>query len=754
MRRSRYWTTIQGLLLVLATLAGATGCSQRSADRSKNAPVTQATAVEEQATGSEAQAAAPANLVPIAAQLGSPSATTSIPGNQLPPPDPKFGGAINLKASDSKPWWPPRVVPPKGAPNVLLIMTDDCGFGSPSTFGGVIPTPALDRVAKSGLRYTQFHSTSLCSPTRAALITGRNHHVSGFGVVGEAATGFPGYDSVIRRECGTVGEILKQNGYATSWFGKDHNTPFYQASVAGPFDQWPNGMGFEYFYGFVGGDTSQWTPNLFRNTTPIYPFEGKPEWNLTTAMADEAIGYMKGLNEVAPDKPFFVYYVPGGVHAPHHPTKEWIKKISDMHLFDDGWNKLRENIFANQKRLGIIPQDTKLTPWPKELPEWDSLSFEEKKLFIKQADVFAAYLAYTDHEIGRVIQAVEDMGELDNTVECMRDARTLTIVKSVIEMAHNLGLTVTAEGIETAEQQGWMHHLGCDWRRGTISRGRCRPRSSCSASWRGARSSAGRPQPAPPNRVNRSHERASRSFHAAAGRTRRRADAGALCRTRLPRLRHVGRQGARAARRLRRPEAGAAPHPVRDERDGAGGRRQAREVGARRRRRDRQVPSARRPGGLRRDGAHGAGLLAALSADRRPGQLRLRATATAPPRCATPKRASRRSRACCSTRSTTAPSISCPTTTARPGEPRLLPARLPFVLLNGAAGIAVGMATEIPRTTCARWPPRRSQLLRDDPMPADDVLEHLPGPGLPRRRPDHLERRRTSAPPTRAAAAA
>ena len=254
-----------------------------------------ATAVEEQATGSEAQAAAPAKPVPLAGQLGSPSATTSIPGNQLPPPDPKFGGAINLKASDSKPWWPPRVVPPKGAPNVLLIMTDDCGFGSPSTFGGVIPTPALDRVAKSGLRYTQFHSTSLCSPTRAALITGRNHHVSGFGVVGEAATGFPGYDSVIRRECGTVGEILKQNGYATSWFGKNHNTPFYQASVAGPFDQWPGGMGFEYFYGFVGGDTSQWTPNLFRNTTPIYPFEGKPEWNLTTAMADEAIEYMKGL---------------------------------------------------------------------------------------------------------------------------------------------------------------------------------------------------------------------------------------------------------------------------------------------------------------------------------------------------------------------------------------------------------------------------------------------------------------------------
>ena len=347
---------------------------------------------------------------------GSPGATTTIDGKQLPPPDPKFGGVIKEKASESKAWWAPRVVPPKGAPNVLLIMTDDAGFGAPGTFGGVIPTPALDRIANGGLRYTNFHSTSLCSPTRAAIITGRNHHSVGFGVVGEIATGFPGYDSIIPIEKGTIGTILKENGYATSWFGKDHNTPFYQASQAGPFDQWPNGMGFEYFYGFVGGDASQWQPNLFRNTTAIYPFQGNPGWNLTTAMADEAIQYMKQLKEIAPDKPFFVYYVPGATHAPHHPTPEWIKKISDMHLFDEGWNKLRETIFANQKRLGIMPENAKLTPWPKELPEWDSLSFEEKKLFIKQADVYGAYLAYTDHEIGRVIQAVEDLGELDNTL--------------------------------------------------------------------------------------------------------------------------------------------------------------------------------------------------------------------------------------------------------------------------------------------------------------------------------------------------
>jgi arylsulfatase A-like enzyme len=356
--------------------------------------------------------------------LGSPTATTTIDGKQLPPPNPPFGGVIKERASESTPWWAPRIVPPKGAPNVLLIMTDDDGFGVPSTFGGVIPSPALDRIAKAGLRYTNFHSTSLCSPTRAALITGRNHHVAGFGVVDEIGTGYPGYDSIILKANGTIGTILKENGYGTAWFGKDHNTPSYQATQAGPFDQWPVGMGFDYFYGFVGGDASQWQPNLYRNTTAIYPFQGNPGWNLTTAMADEAINCMRQLKEIARDKPFFVYYVPGGTHAPHHPTPEWIKKISAMHLFDDGWNKLRETIFANQKRLGIMPENAKLTDWPDgqaeyggaKLPQWDSLSLEQKKLFIRQADVYGAYEAYTDHEIGRVIQAVEDLGQLDNTL--------------------------------------------------------------------------------------------------------------------------------------------------------------------------------------------------------------------------------------------------------------------------------------------------------------------------------------------------
>ena len=345
---------------------------------------------------------------------GSPSATTTIDGNQLPPQPPKFGGVIKESAKDSKPWWPARVVPPKGAPNVLLIMTDDQGYGVTGTFGGVIPTPALDRIAKTGLRYTQFNSTALCSPTRAALITGRNHHSVGFGVISELSTGYPGYDSFIGLESATVGQILKGNGYATSWFGKNHNTPAFQYSVAGPYNQWPSGMGFDYFYGFMGGETDQWEPYLFRDHTQVFPWVGKAGYNLTTDMADEAIKHMKQLNAAAPDKPFFVYYVPGGSHSPHQPTKEWIDKFKGK--FDMGWNAMREQIFANQKRLGVVPANAQLTAWPDSLPKWETLSADEKKLFARQAEVFAAYTAYTDYEIGRVIQAVEDLGKLDNTL--------------------------------------------------------------------------------------------------------------------------------------------------------------------------------------------------------------------------------------------------------------------------------------------------------------------------------------------------
>lgn len=356
----------------------------------------------------------PAGAQQINGTPGSPSATQTIDGKQLPSPALPFGGVIKESAKDSKPYWPPSVAPPKGAPNVLLIMTDDQGYGVSGTFGGVIPTPTMDRVAKAGLRYTQFHSTALCSPTRAALITGRNHHSVGFGVIGEMSTGYPGYDSVIGTDNATIGEILKENGYATSWFGKNHNTPTYLYSAAGPFDQWPVGMGFQYFYGFMGGETDQWTPYLYQNTTPIFPWVGKPGYNLTTDMADEAIKYMSSLNAAAPDQPFFLYYVPGGTHSPHQPTAEWRDKFKGK--FDMGWNALREQIFANQKKLGVIPENTQLTPWPDDLPKWDTLSFVQKKLYAREAETFAGYAAYTDHEIGRVIQAVQDMGKLDNTL--------------------------------------------------------------------------------------------------------------------------------------------------------------------------------------------------------------------------------------------------------------------------------------------------------------------------------------------------
>ncbi len=364
-------------------------------------------------------AALPAMAQQITGVPGSPSATTTIDGKQLPPPpDREFGGKIARNALESTPYWPPRIVPPKDAPNILLIMTDDAGYGISSTFGGVIPTPAMDRIAEQGIRYSHFHSTAVCSPTRAALLTGRNHHQMGTGMIPEGTTGYPGYNGTMTKDNATIARILKGHGYVTSWFGKNHNTPDLQTSKIGPYDQWPIGLGFDYFYGFMGGDTSQWQPgNLVRNTTYIYPYEDEPGWNLVTAMADDAIQYMKTVDALNPDQPFFLYYAPGATHAPHHPTPEWIEKISEMHLFDEGWHTLRETIFANQKKLGVIPQDAKLTPWPEEhIKRWEQLTDVEKKLFIRQVDVFAAYVAYTDHEIGRVIQAVEDLGRLDNTL--------------------------------------------------------------------------------------------------------------------------------------------------------------------------------------------------------------------------------------------------------------------------------------------------------------------------------------------------
>jgi arylsulfatase A-like enzyme len=348
---------------------------------------------------------------------GSPG-TLEFPNSRtLPTPIPPFTGVINPNLIDSTPSWPSTIAPPKDAPNVLLILIDDAGYGSNSVFGGVVPTPTLEKLAQRGLRYTQMHNTALCSPTRAALLTGRNHHSVGYGDVAEGAVGYPGYDTVTGPENAHVAMTLKQNGYATAWFGKNHNVPIWTATPAGPFDEWPVGLGYDYFYGFVGGDTSQWQPgNLFRNTTPIHPYNGKPGWNLITAMADDAIEYINTQTATNPKRPWFIHYAPGATHAPHHPTKEWVDKTSAMHLFDEGWEKVRERIFANQKRLGVIPANAKLPAWPDILPKWDSLSADQKRLYIRQIDVWAAYLAYTDNEIGRIIETIEQLGQSDNTL--------------------------------------------------------------------------------------------------------------------------------------------------------------------------------------------------------------------------------------------------------------------------------------------------------------------------------------------------
>jgi arylsulfatase A-like enzyme len=359
----------------------------------------------------------PATAQQLQGEPGAPGALEFPNSRVLPVPTPPFTGVINPNLIDSQPSWPSTIAPPTDAPNVLLILIDDAGYGSNSAFGGVVPTPTLEKLAQRGLRYTQMHNTALCSPTRAALLTGRNHHSVGYGDVAEGAVGYPGYDTVTGPESAHVAMTLKQNGYATAWFGKNHNVPIWTATPTGPFDNWPIGLGYDYFYGFVGGDTSQWEPgNLFRNTTPIHPYNGKPGWNLITAMADDAIEYINTQTATNPKRPWFIHYAPGATHAPHHPTKEWVDKISAMHLFDEGWEKVRERIFANQKGLGVIPANAKLPDWPDFLPKWDSLTADQKRLYLRQIDVWAAYMAYTDDEIGRIIKTIEDLGQFDNTL--------------------------------------------------------------------------------------------------------------------------------------------------------------------------------------------------------------------------------------------------------------------------------------------------------------------------------------------------
>jgi arylsulfatase A-like enzyme len=325
-----------------------------------------------------------------------------------------FKGKIGRTAADSTPDFPKGVKAPEGAPNILLILTDDVGFGASSTFGGPIQTPNFQRLADSGLRYNMFHTTALCSPTRAALISGRNHHSVHSGVITEFATGYPGYDSLIPKSAGSVGEVLKENGYNTSWFGKMHNVPDWMSSQAGPFDLWPVGLGFEYFYGFIGGDSDQWHPALYENTRPIEPYLGQPDYIFDRDMANKAIAWMQMQHALAPDKPWLLYYATGTAHAPHHAPKEWIDKYKGQ--FDQGWDKVREETLARQIKLGVVPPNTLLTKRPEQIPAWDSLSEDQKRLYARMMEVYAGALSYADNQIGRLLDAVEESGQLDNTL--------------------------------------------------------------------------------------------------------------------------------------------------------------------------------------------------------------------------------------------------------------------------------------------------------------------------------------------------
>lgn len=334
---------------------------------------------------------------------------------QLPKPDPVFKGRVGKTYKDSVPSYPKPVKAPEGDPNVLLILLDDVGFGMTSTFGGPVPTPNLDKLANNGISYNRFHTTALCSPTRAALLSGRNHHSVGTGVIIETGTGYPGYTGIIPKSTALISETLNDNGYATAMFGKWHNTPEPDISPAGPFNRWPTGLGFDYFYGFNGGEAHQYYPNLYRNTVPVSPPKTPEEgYHFTADMTDEAIAWTRNVRAADKEKPWFVYFSTGAVHAPHHTPPEWQEKFKGQ--FDHGWDKQRELTYQKQLEMGIIPEGTQLTPRPEEIPAWAEVPEEAKTVYTRLMENYAGYMAHTDYHIGRLIDSLEQSGELDNTL--------------------------------------------------------------------------------------------------------------------------------------------------------------------------------------------------------------------------------------------------------------------------------------------------------------------------------------------------
>jgi arylsulfatase len=331
----------------------------------------------------------------------------------LPIKEPTYPNETTLDARDAKAPTRFEVKAPKGAPNVVIVLIDDQGFGTASGFGGPVNEPTVDKLAASGLKYNRFHTTALCSPTRTAILTGRNHHQNNAGAIMELATAFPGNTGIRPNSVAPLAEMLRLNGYSTAMFGKYHETPPWEASVSGPFDRWPTRSGFDKFYGFIGGETNQWSPAVYDGTIRVEAPKD-PNYHFTTDMTNQAINWVSAQQSLTPEKPFYIYFSTGATHAPHHAPKEYIEKYKGK--FDQGWDKLREETLARQKAMGVVPQDTKLSARPAEIPSWDSQTPEQKKLFARQMEVFAGFAEHTDHEVGRLVEALEEIGELDNTL--------------------------------------------------------------------------------------------------------------------------------------------------------------------------------------------------------------------------------------------------------------------------------------------------------------------------------------------------
>jgi arylsulfatase len=374
--------------------------------------------------------------------------------SHLPIPDPQWVGLTTYDAKDPDTRFPPitPVRPPSGAPNVVIILIDDAGFGSSSAFGGPCNTPTFERLANDGLKYTRFHTTALCSPTRAALLSGRNHHSVGMGGITEIATSAPGYNSLRPKTMAPLAETLKLNGYSTAQFGKCHEVPVWETSPMGPFDRWPSpGNGFEHFYGFIGGETNQYAPAIYRDTVPVEPDRTPEEgYHFTEDMTDRAIEWVRQQKALMADKPFFVYYAPGATHAPHHVTPEWSAKYKGK--FDDGWDALRDRTFARQKELGVIPPDAELTARPPEIPAWDEMPDDLKPVLARQMEVYAGFMEHTDYHVGRFIDALADLGILDDTlVYCIVGDNGASAEGSLHGTFNELMMLNGAAALETTE---------------------------------------------------------------------------------------------------------------------------------------------------------------------------------------------------------------------------------------------------------------------------------------------------------------